>query len=88
MLLWGVWALVALQPPVSSSAQLAAVLAVVAAALLVVAATAGLPVPSFAVPGAVQGVARRARIRRVPRLADPDAAGRPRPRAPTPLPAA
>jgi hypothetical protein len=93
MLLWGFWVLAALQFPLSapagtSSAQLALGLAVVAAALLAVAAAAGLPVlPSVrsAAPGPVQ---RRDRTTRVPRLLDPDAAGRPRPRAPAPCPAA
>jgi hypothetical protein len=87
MLLWGFWVLVALQSPTSSSAQFALGLAVVATALLVMAAAAGLPVPGFAVPVGFRRVARRAPVRHVSRLIDPDAAGRPRPRAPSPYPA-
>jgi hypothetical protein len=88
MLLWGFWVLVALQSPAPSSAQLALGLAAVAAALVVVLAAAGLPTPAVAVPGGFRGVARRTRVRSVPRLTDPDAAGRPRPRAPSAFPAA
>jgi hypothetical protein len=92
MLLWGFWVLVALQSPVSSvgpsSAQFALGLAVVAAALLVVLAAAGLAVPALSAPGGLRLVVRKAGVRRVPRLIDPDAAGRPRPRAPSAFPAA
>jgi hypothetical protein len=86
MLLWGLWALVGLQPPTASS-QLVLGLAVVAAALLVIVAAAGLrvlPLPVAWSPGG----GRRDRPARLARLLDPDAAGRPRPRAPTPAPAA
>jgi uncharacterized protein DUF6412 len=88
MLLWGFWVLAALQSPAPSSAHLALGLAAVAAALLVVLAAAGLPAPAMPVPGAFRGVAQRARVRGVPRLIDPDAAGRPRSRAPSAYPAA
>jgi hypothetical protein len=87
MLLWGLWALFAVQSPVPSS-HLVLGLAVAAAALLIVVAAAGLrlaPIPAAAWSPAV---ARRVRIERLPRLLDPDAAGRPRPRAPTSGPAA
>ena len=87
MLLWGFWVLAALQSPTPTS-HLALGLAVVAVALLVVLAAAGLPVPAPPMPAGFGGVARRARVRRVPRLIDPDAAGRPRPRAPSAFPAA
>jgi hypothetical protein len=88
MLLWGFWVLAALQSPAPSSGHLALGLAVVAAALLVVLAAAGLPAPRVAAPSGFPGAAQRARARRVPRLIDPDAAGRPRPRAPSAYPAA
>jgi hypothetical protein len=88
MLLWGFWVLAALQSPVPlsagpSPAQFALGLAVVAAALLVVLAAAGLPVPALSAPSGFRRVVRTARAQRVPRLIDPDAAGRPRPRAPS-----
>jgi hypothetical protein len=88
MLLWGLWALLGLQSPVSSSSHLVLGLAMVAAALLIVVAAAGL---RFAPPPAAvwsRAIERRARISRLPRLLDPDAAGRPRPRAPTTRPTA
>jgi hypothetical protein len=85
---WGFWVLAALQSPTPSSAQWALGLAVVAAALLVVLAAAGLPATAPAVPRGFRGVVRRPAVRRVPRLIDPDAAGRPRPRAPSAFPAA
>jgi hypothetical protein len=88
MLLWGFWVLAALQSPAPSSAHLALGLAVVAAALVVVLAAAGLSAPAMSVPAGFRGVAQRARTRSVPRLTDPDAAGRPRPRAPSAFPAA
>jgi hypothetical protein len=87
MLLWGFWVLAALQSPTSSSAHLAFGLAVVAAALLVVAA-AGLPVLPPVRSTAPGHAERRARTKHVPRVLDPDAAGRPRPRAPSAYPAA
>jgi Family of unknown function (DUF6412) len=79
----------ALQSPAHGpSAQLVLGLAAVAAALLVVLAAAAvlrLPAPRPAVAGT--GLAARARVRRLPRLLDPGAAGRPRPRAPSACPA-
>jgi hypothetical protein len=88
MLLWGFWVLATLQSPTSSSAQLALGLAVVAAALLVVLAAAGLPIPTVAARARFGVSGDQAQRRRVPRLIDPDAAGRPRPRAPSAYPAA
>jgi hypothetical protein len=92
MFLWGFWVLAALQFPLSgtagsASAQFALGLAVVAA-LLAIAAAAGLPVVPAARVVALGHVRRRSRTTRVPRLLDPGAAGRPRPRAPTTCPAA
>jgi uncharacterized protein DUF6412 len=83
-----VWALVALVNPAlaGSPAHLALGLAVVAAALLVLAAV-GLPVLTPAGEPGLRAFARRARTAARPRLLDPDAAGRPRPRAPTTCPA-
>src|SRR5262245_62011919 len=89
MMLLGCWVPVALQSPGQSmSAQLMLGLAVAAVALLVVLAAAGVPVATR--PSAPAGVARavRVRVRRLSRLLDPDAAGRPRPRAPSVCPAA
>jgi hypothetical protein len=88
MLLWGFWVLAILQSPTSSSAQLALGLAVVAAALLMVVAAAGLPIPTGPARAGFRLSGDRARRRRVSRLTDPDAAGRPRPRAPSTYPAA
>ena len=88
MLLWGFWALVATQSPAPGSTQLFLGLAVVAAALLIVLAAAGLPVlapPRSTAPGRLRDSVRP---RRLPRLLDPGAAGRPRPRAPSAHPAA
>jgi hypothetical protein len=89
MLLLGFWVFAALPSPAhGSSAQLVLGLAAVAAALLVVLAAAAvvpLPVPRPASAGV--GLAVRALLRRLPRLLDPDAAGRPRPRAPSAYPA-
>jgi hypothetical protein len=87
MLFWGFWVLAALQSP-APSAHVALGLAVVAAALLVVLAAAGIPVlPTAPAPGHAQA-RPGTRTRRVPRLLDPDAAGRPRPRAPSAYPVA
>lgn len=90
---WGFWALDALIGPVQHAsvqhapASLVLGLAVVVAALIVVAA-AGLPALVPAAVPALRAYTRRADGRERPRLLDPDAAGRPRPRAPTPGPAA
>jgi hypothetical protein len=84
MLLWGFWVLAAVAGPAPSHGVLG--LAVIAAALLIVA----LLVPPLASrPAAgLLAFARRARGFAPPRLIDPDAAGRPRPRAPSVCPAA
>jgi hypothetical protein len=87
MLLWGLWALFALQSPAPSS-HLVLGLAVAAAALLVVVAAAGLRLAPIPAAAWSRAIARRVRVERLPRLLDPDAAGRPRPRAPTSGPAA
>jgi hypothetical protein len=89
MLLLGFWVFAALQSPApGSSTQLVLGLAAVAAALFVVlAAAAVIPVPSLRPASAGVGLAARALRRRLPRLLDPDAAGRPRPRAPSACPA-
>jgi hypothetical protein len=82
MLFWAVVAAVS-NPPLDPSQFVLGGLAVVVAALLVVAAAAGLP-PRFALgPVAWRVVARRAAASRPSRLLDPDAPGRPRPRAPS-----
>ncbi|MFF5293702.1 DUF6412 domain-containing protein [Paractinoplanes globisporus] len=83
-------ALVALLDPSRAGAptQLVLSLALVAAAVLIIAAAAALPVPALFAAPAVRAFARRARVTARPRLADPDAAGRPRSRAPSGTPAA
>ncbi|MFG1605095.1 DUF6412 domain-containing protein [Actinoplanes sp. NPDC049265] len=73
--------------PTASATEFVLGLAVVAAALLVVVAAASVSLPRVR----AFGVASRLRPRSVARLArvsDPDAAGRPRPRAPSAYPAA
>ena len=88
MLLWGFWALLALQSP-APSGQLALGLAtVVAAAVLITLAAAVLRLPAPPPAAGLVSAARRRITRRLPRLLDPDAAGRPRPRAPTAHPEA
>jgi Family of unknown function (DUF6412) len=92
MRFWGfwvlaTWALVTAQSP-APSAHLALGLAVVAAALLVALAVAGGSVLPSAPAGGAGQVRPRARTQRIARLLDPDAAGRPRPRAPSAYPAA
>ena len=89
MLLLGCWVLAALQHPAQGpSTQLVLGLAAVAAALLVVlAAAAVVALPALRPASAGVGLAVRALLRRLPRLLDPDAAGRPRPRAPSAGPA-
>ncbi|GIF10677.1 DUF6412 domain-containing protein [Actinoplanes teichomyceticus] len=89
MLLLGYWALAGsalLQPGLSSGPRLVLALALVAAALLVVAAVAVPVLARWLLPG-LRAVARRFRTS-ARRLLDPGAPGRPRPRAPTPYPAA
>ena len=88
MLLLGYWAFAALQTPAPGfSTQLLLGLAAIAAALLVALAAAGVPLPARRPHAAGVALAVRSRIRRLPRLLDPDAAGRPRPRAPSVCPA-
>ncbi len=69
-----------------SASHLALGLAMVAAALLLFAA-AGLPVLAPTVSAWAVTVGRRSRTAARPRLLNPNAAGRPRPRAPTGRPA-
>jgi hypothetical protein len=85
MLLEGLWALAALLDPTRAGApgQLVLGLALVAAAVLIVVAATTLPMPALLAAPAVRAFARRARVAARPRLADPDAAGRPRSRAPS-----
>ncbi|GAA2613228.1 DUF6412 domain-containing protein [Paractinoplanes durhamensis] len=86
MLLEGFWAL--LDPTTfGAPTQLVLGLALVAAAILLVATTA-LPALAAIMAPATFAFARRARIATRPRLADPDAPGRPRSRAPAMSPAA
>jgi hypothetical protein len=80
------WALSLLLSPTPSASHLVLGLAVVAAALLI-AAAAGLRV-TFPVVRAGLRPATGLRPCPLPRLLDPDAAGRPRPRAPSGRPAA
>jgi hypothetical protein len=79
------WVLSLLLSPAPSTSHLVLGLAVIAA-VLVIAAAAGLKllVPFFR---AAFRPAVRLRRRTLPRLLDPDAAGRPRPRAPSGYPA-
>jgi hypothetical protein len=87
MLLWAVLAAVS-SPALDPSQLLVGGLAVVVAALLIVAAAAGLPLLPASGPVAWRVVAQRAAAWRPSRLDDPDAPGRPRPRAPTAYPTA
>jgi uncharacterized protein DUF6412 len=80
------WLLTLLLSPAPSASHLVVALAVVAAALLILLAASGVAVPTQAKPSATGG--RRAGPRVLPRLSDPDAAGRPRPRAPSGYPTA
>ena len=80
------WLLTLLLSPAPSTAHLVVTLAVVAAALLILLAASGVAVPTQAKPFATGG--RRAGPCALPRLSDPDAAGRPRPRAPSAYPTA
>jgi hypothetical protein len=86
MLLWGFWVLATLLDPAQTTPT-HLVLGLAAVALLVV-ATISLPVLVPAAAPGVRAFARRARTAARPRLADPDAAGRPRSRAPSVCPAA
>ena len=80
------WLLTLLLSPAPSTSHLVVTLAVVAAALVILLAAAGVTVPARAPSRTAPG--RRAGPRVLPRLTDPDAAGRPRPRAPSAHPAA
>jgi hypothetical protein len=80
------WALSLLLSPTPSASHLVLGLAVVAAAL-VIAAAAGLKMTLPVVRAGLRPAARL-RPRPLPRLLDPDAAGRPRPRAPSGCPTA
>ncbi|GAA2546831.1 hypothetical protein GCM10010435_15090 [Winogradskya consettensis] len=86
MVLLGFWAFVALQSPGPGlqSPQLLMGLAAVAVALLVALAVAGMTTPRPLLVRRVRAVG--AEIQHLPRSLDPDAAGRPRPRAPSPFP--
>jgi hypothetical protein len=91
MLLESFWTLsfgglAVLLDPTSSGAQLVLGLALVAAVLIVAATTIPVLAPAFA--PATFALAGRARATKRPRLADPDAPGRPRSRAPARRPAA
>lgn len=88
VLLLGFWALVALPGLATSPPHLLLGLAVVAAGLLVVVAAAGLPVSPPRVAGCTSPSGGRSGIPPLPRILDPDAPGRPRPRAPAALPVA
>ena len=82
MLFWAVVAALA-SPALDPSQLILGGLAVVVAALLIVAAAAGVPLPAAPGPVPSRVAARRAAAWHPCRLADPDAAGRPRPRAPS-----
>jgi hypothetical protein len=80
----GFWVFVALVCPGSSwESPLALGIAVAASALLVALALSGLPTLPARTITRHLALGRRARARRLPRSLDPDAAGRPRPRAPS-----
>jgi Family of unknown function (DUF6412) len=87
MLFWAVVAAVS-HPALDPSQLLVGGLAVVVAALLIVAATARLPLSTAPGPMAWQVAARLVAAWPPSRTADPDAAGRPRPRAPSAYPTA
>jgi hypothetical protein len=88
MLQWGFWVLATLlNPAVLEPHHLVVGLALAAAALVMVAAISR-PVLRPAGAPSLRAFARRSRTAARPRLIDPDAAGRPRPRAPSACPAA
>jgi hypothetical protein len=82
MLFWAVIAVLS-HPALDPSQLVLGGLAVVVAALLIVAAAAGVPRSIGPGPVAWRIAARRAVAWQPPRLLDPDAPGRPRPRAPS-----
>jgi hypothetical protein len=81
------WALSLLLSPTASTTHLVLGLAVVLAALIVVAAATGTGTWRTEVAKAPGHKASSSEVTR-PRLADPDAPGRPRPRAPSAYPTA
>jgi hypothetical protein len=87
MLFWAVVAAVS-HPALDPSQLLVGGLAVVVATLLIVAATLGLSLPTGPSQVTWQVVARLVATWLPSRMADPDAAGRPRPRAPSAYPTA
>ncbi|UQU66001.1 DUF6412 domain-containing protein [Couchioplanes caeruleus] len=88
MLLLGLWAVVALPGAGTQSSHLVLGLAAVAAGLLMALVAAGVPAPARPCgPGSVAAPSRSS-ARPAPRFLDPDAPGRPRPRAPSAYPAA
>ena len=80
------WALSLLLSPAPSTTHLVLGLAVVLAALIVAAATGSRTLRTTVRTAPGPKAPRKEQIR--PRLADPDAAGRPRPRAPSAYPTA
>lgn len=88
MLLQALWLLLSPVLPGGggTAAELVLGLAVVAAALLIVVAAAAIALPVFR--PSITSSRARSRITVQPRLSDPDAPGRPRPRAPSVCPAA
>ncbi|MGA5303204.1 DUF6412 domain-containing protein [Nucisporomicrobium flavum] len=88
MLLLGLWAVVALPGAGTQSSHLVLGLAAVFAGLLVALVAAGLAPPARPRPAGAVDAAGRAGARPAPRFLDPDAPGRPRPRAPSAYPAA
>ncbi|HEU4346957.1 MAG TPA: hypothetical protein VFR35_04120 [Actinoplanes sp.] len=80
------WVLTLLLSPTPSTSLLVLGLAVVAVALLIALAAAGLVVPAG--PRPLLPTPHRAGADDLPRLLDPGAPGRPRPRAPAAYPAA
>ena len=84
MPLWGLLPLAVLVPSAPAGAGPSLVLALVLlTAAVLVAARVALPAAASGTAPAVRAFARRARTSAPPRLLDPDAAGRPRPRAPS-----
>jgi Family of unknown function (DUF6412) len=80
------WVLTVVVNPAPATTPLLLTLAVVAAALLLLLAASG--VTEVARPEPMPARADRVGARGLPRLRDPDAAGRPRPRAPSAYPTA
>jgi hypothetical protein len=87
MVLWGFWVLATLLDPAQQNPAMLALGLTAAAAALLVAAVVALPVLIPAAAPGVRAFALRSRTAAPSRLRDPDAAGRPRPRAPGRYPA-